>query len=166
MKEFAHPGSEQQVHADINSALMTTITVSKNEWKYIAEMETDFDAELPPVPCYPGEINQVFLNLIVNAAHAIESAQNKADTKLGKIVIRTRVRDSVAEISIRDNGTGIPEALRDKIMEPFFTTKEVGKGTGQGLAIARSCVVDKHKGTLTFESEEGKGTTFVISLPL
>jgi two-component system NtrC family sensor kinase len=166
MKEFAHPGQEQMSHADINRALQTTVTVSCNEWKYAAEIQTDFDPVLPEVPCYPGEINQVFLNLIVNASHAVADARKERGDGLGKIVLRTKRNGPFVEIRIEDNGTGIPEGIRDKVMEPFFTTKEVGKGTGQGLAIARSCVVDKHKGMLTFETEEGKGTTFIISLPI
>jgi PAS domain S-box-containing protein len=165
MKEFAHPGSDQKTPVNINHALETTITVSRSEWKCAADIETDFDLLMPEVPCYPGEINQVFLNLIVNAAHAVRDA---ADTRreLGKIIFRTRVNGPFVEIRVEDNGTGIPKGIRDKIMEPFFTTKEVGKGSGQGLTIARSCVVDKHHGTLTFETEEGKGTTFIVSLPI
>jgi two-component system, NtrC family, sensor kinase len=166
MKEFAHPGSEQKVSADINSVLQTTITVSRNEWKYAAELETDLAADLPPVPCYSGEINQVFLNIIVNAAHAIQDAQKIRGGGLGKISVRTFVEDSVAKIRIEDNAMGIPEEIQDKIMDPFFTTKEVGRGTGQGLAIARSCVEGKHKGRLTFETKQGEGTAFIISLPL
>jgi two-component system NtrC family sensor kinase len=130
-------------------------------------METDYDPNLAPVPCYPGEFNQVILNLVVNAAHAIEEAKasGKSDRK-GLIRISTRQVGNEAVIRIEDNGVGIPAAIRNKIFEPFFTTKSIGKGTGQGLAIARSVVVDKHKGRLALESEVGKGTTFVIALPM
>ncbi len=165
MKEFAHPGSEKKTLADINSLIQTTVTVSRNEWKYAAEIEFDLTSELPPVPCYPGEINQVFLNLIVNSAHAVADAQKARGGGLGKIILHTHVKDRKVIIKVEDNGTGIPKSIRDRIMDPFFTTKEVGKGTGQGLAIARSCVVDKHQGEFSFESEEGVGTTFIISLP-
>lgn len=166
MKEFAHPGSEQKMPADINSVLQTTITVSRNEWKYAADLETDFFADLPSVPCYSGEINQVFLNIIVNAAHAVQDAQKLRGGGLGKIAVRTFVEDSFVKIRIEDNALGIPKEIQEKIMEPFFTTKEVGRGTGQGLAIARSVVEGKHNGHLTFETKEGEGTAFIISLPL
>lgn len=164
MKEFSHPGYREKTSVDINRALQTTITVSKNEWKYAAEMETDFDPELKFVPCIPGEINQVFLNLIVNAAHAIQDKANGSGK--GKIKIRTKNLGEWAEISIEDSGSGIPDDIRARIFNPFFTTKAVGKGTGQGLAIARSIVVGKHHGSITFNSEVGVGTTFIIKIPL
>ncbi|MBW2127660.1 MAG: hypothetical protein JRH08_18935 [Deltaproteobacteria bacterium] len=151
---------------DLNHAIENTITVAKNEWKYVAEMETDFDPALPPVPCLPGELNQVILNMIINAAHAIADVMGDGSKGKGTIRITTRRDGNWAEIRISDTGTGIPEAIRDRIFDPFFTTKEVGKGTGQGLAIARSMIVDKHGGTIDFETQEGKGTTFIIRLPL
>jgi signal transduction histidine kinase len=151
---------------DLNRAIDSTITVSRNEWKYVAEMETYLDAALPPVYCLPGEFNQVILNIIVNAAHAIAAVVGDAAGGKGKITVRTHRDDDWAEIRISDTGSGIPEAIRERIFDPFFTTKEVGRGTGQGLAIARSVVVDKHAGTLSFETELGKGTTFVIRLPV
>lgn len=163
MKEFAHPESREMTPADLNKALLSTITVARNEWKYVAEIENDF-AELPPVICNVGDLNQVFLNLLVNAAHAI--ADVAQDGGKGRITIRTAVEGDTVHISIADNGAGIPEGIRSKIFDPFFTTKEVGRGTGQGLAIARSVVVERHKGTLTFDSEVGKGTTFHIRLPI
>ncbi len=166
MKEFSHPGSEEKTLVDLNHAIENTITVAKNEWKYVAEMETDFDPALPPVPCLPGELNQVILNMIINAAHAISDAIGDGSKGKGTIRISTRRAGEWAEIRISDTGTGIPEAIRDRIFDPFFTTKEVGKGTGQGLAIARSMIVDKHGGTIDFETQEGKGTTFIIRLPL
>ena len=169
MKEFSHPGAKEKVPADLNNAIQSTITVARNEWKYVAEMETFLDAELPLVPCLVSEVNQVVLNLIVNAAHAIGEAQrNSAPGKgaLGKITIRTRACPPWAEIRVEDSGCGIPPAARGRVFDPFFTTKEVGKGTGQGLAIARSTVVDKHGGSIAFETETGRGTTFVVRLPL
>lgn len=166
MKEFSHPGAEEKTPVDLNRAIESTITVARNEWKYVADLETDFDAALPPVPCLPGEFNQVVLNLIVNAAHAIAAKVGDGSGGKGSITVRTRKDGGWADIRIRDSGMGIPEPARGKIFEPFFTTKEVGKGTGQGLAIARSVVVDKHGGTITFETESGKGTTFIVRLPL
>ena len=166
MREFSHPGSEEKVAVDINRALESTLTVSRNEWKYVADVETDFAPDLPPLFCLPGEINQVFLNIIVNAAHAISDATEGGSRGKGVIGISTHTNNGWMEIRISDTGGGIPEAVRHRIFEPFFTTKQVGKGTGQGLVIARSAVVDKHHGSLRFETEAGKGTTFIIQLPL
>lgn len=163
MKAFAHPGGELKAPADINEALTTTSVVCKNEYKYVADLVTDF-GELPMLPCQLGELNQVFLNLIVNAAHAI--GERVGDTgDRGLITLRTRFEDGSVVVRVSDTGAGIPAAVREKIFDPFFTTKPVGVGTGQGLGIARSIVV-KHGGTLTFESELGRGTTFEIRLPL
>lgn len=164
MKEFAHPDQAQKTLADLNQAIRSTLVIAHNEYKYLAEMSTEF-GDLPLVPCYLGEINQVILNLIVNAVHAISDVVT--DTGIvGKITVRTRLDGDAVEISIGDTGGGIPEAARDKIFDPFFTTKAVGKGTGQGLAIAHSVVVKKHEGTLRFVTECGKGTTFFIRLPV
>jgi signal transduction histidine kinase len=165
MKEFSHVDrSNEKSPGDINRALESTLIVARNELKYVAEVETDF-AELPSVVCYLGDLNQVFLNLLVNAAHAIEE-QMKISGKKGTIRVSTRQDGECVEISISDTGSGIPEDARNKIFEPFFTTKAVGKGTGQGLALARAMVVDKHAGTLTYRTEIGKGTTFFVRLPL
>ncbi len=164
MKEFAHPDQAEKTYADLNQAIRSTLVIANNEYKYVATVDTDF-ADLPPVRCYLGEVNQVILNLIVNAAHAIADVVSVSQT-LGKLTIRTRHDGDYVEISIADTGTGIPEEARDKIFDPFFTTKEVGKGTGQGLAIARSVVVNKHGGTLRFETSSGVGTTFFIRLPV
>jgi len=164
MKEFSHPGTEEKTAIDINKSLESTITVSRNEWKYVAEMVTNFDETLPPVPCLPGDLNQVILNLIVNASHAIAYVVDERSGEKGTITISTKRDGDWLEIRISDTGGGIPDSVRHRIFDPFFTTKDVGKGTGQGLAIARSVVVDKHQGTIDFETEEGKGTTFVIRL--
>lgn len=166
MKEFSHPGSEEKTAVDINKAIESTITVARNEWKYFAELETDFDPTLPLVPILPGDFNQVVLNMIVNAAHAIADVVGDGSQEKGKIKIVTRKTGDHVEIRISDTGAGIPEEIRHKVFDPFFTTKEVGKGTGQGLAISRNVVVDKHGGSISLESEEGKGATFIISLPL
>lgn len=166
MKEFSHPGTKEKIPVDLNHAIESTITVARNEWKYVAEMETNFDHSLPLIPCLPADFNQVILNLIVNAAHAIADVVERDGGGKGKITVETHNYPEWAEIRIQDTGTGIPEKIRTRIFDPFFTTKEIGKGTGQGLAIARSVVVDKHGGTLHFETEVGHGTTFVIHLPL
>ena len=164
MKEFSHPDAAHKTAIDLNKAIGSTLTVARNEWKYVAEVATELDANLPPVVCYPGEINQVILNLLVNAAHAIK--EKVRDGEKGRITMGTRARGEFAEISVADTGTGIPEAIRTRIFEPFFTTKEVGKGTGQGLALAHSIVVKKHQGKIYFETEMGYGTTFFIHLPI
>jgi len=166
MKDFSHPGTEEKTPTDLNRAIETTITVARNEWKYVAEIQTDFDPSLPPVPCLPGEFNQVILNLIINAAHAIADVVGDGSRGKGTIHIQTRRDGDWAEIRVRDTGTGIPEAVRGRIFDPFFTTKQVGKGTGQGLAIAHSVIVKKHGGSITFETEVGKGTTFITRLPI
>jgi signal transduction histidine kinase len=164
MKEFAHPDQGQKTFADLNQAIRSTLVIARNEYKYVAEIETQFE-ELPQVECFLGEINQVVLNLLVNGSHAIADVV-KDSGNLGKLTVRTRLDGNAVEISIGDTGTGIPEAVRHSIFDPFFTTKEVGKGTGQGLAIAHSVIVKKHGGTLRFETECGKGTTFFIRLPI
>lgn len=172
MRQFTHPGTGERKVIDINQALLNTLTVARNEWRYAAEIETHLRPDLPPAPCFPGEINQVFLNLIINAAHAIQdpnAAKGEAGTSpesKGIISISTDFDDEYVEIRVGDTGSGIPENIRDRIFEPFFTTKDVGKGTGQGLAICYAVVVEKHEGTLTFETEVGKGTVFIIRLPL
>ena len=165
MKEFSHPGTKEKTLCDLNRAIESTITVSRNEWKYVSNVEKDLDPKLPLVLCLPNEFNQVILNLIINAAHSIADVVGKTGTGKGTIRIATRDFQDWVEISIQDTGTGIPAHAQARMFEPFFTTKEVGKGTGQGLAIARSVVVDKHQGSIHFETEEGKGTTFIIRLP-
>jgi PAS domain S-box-containing protein len=164
MKEFSHPDSAEKTNTDLNKAIESTITVARNEWKYVADLATEFDETLPMVLCYPGDINQVVLNLLVNAAHAIKDKAK--DGEKGSITVRTKARGEIAEISVSDTGTGIPEAIRTRIFDPFFTTKEVGKGTGQGLSLAHTLVVKKHSGKIWFETEVGKGTTFFIHLPI
>ncbi|MDR3566634.1 MAG: ATP-binding protein [Syntrophobacteraceae bacterium] len=166
MKEFSHPGTDEKTGVDINRAIENTINVARNEWKYVSEVVTDLDSGLPLVPCLPGEFNQAILNMLINAAHAIAEKFGKDSGHKGAITIATRHNGEFAEISIRDNGAGIPEEVRPRIFDPFFTTKDVGKGTGQGLAISHSVIVGKHGGAITFQSEVGEGTTFVLKLPL
>ncbi len=164
MKEFAYPDQKEMASVDLNQAIRSTLTIARNEYKYVADLEADL-GEIPSVTCLAGDVNQAVLNIVVNAAHAIGDVVKGTDRK-GRITVRTRVDGDFVVISIQDTGTGIPEGIRDRIFDPFFTTKEVGRGTGQGLAIARSVVVEKHGGELTFQSELGKGTTFFIRLPV
>ena len=162
MKKFSHPGGSQRTLLDLNESLQSTVIVSRGEWKHLADIELDLDPELPEVECMPGEINQVMLNLIVNAAHAIADVGGSK----GRIRISTRLEGERVRIDISDTGKGIPPKIRHRIFEPFFTTKEVGKGTGQGLAIAYEVIVRQHGGAIEFESEVDRGTTFTVRLPL
>lgn len=164
MKEFAHPGGSEKQPTDINAAVSTTLTVSRNVWKYVADLQTHLDQDLPTVDCHPGDVHQILLNLIVNAAQAIEERVGTGSEEKGTITVRTAVGPDCVTLSVTDDGCGIPADIRDRIFEPFFTTKEVGKGTGQGLWIAHSLAA-KHGGTLDVESEPGK-TTFTLSLPM
>lgn len=165
MKEFSHPGQKEKIPTDINRMLENTITVARNEWKYVAQMQTEFDDELPLVVCLP-ELNQVFLNMIVNAAHAIEAKYGHNASEPGTITIRTRHDAQFVTIEISDDGCGIDSEHRQKVFHPFFTTKEVGHGTGQGLAISHAIVVELHRGSIDVISEKGEGSTFVIRLPI
>jgi PAS domain S-box-containing protein len=166
MKEFSHPGGKEKALADLNKAIETTVTVARNEWKYVAEVRLDLDAQLPPVPCFLGEFNQVILNLIINASHAIADVVKDQPGAKGTITVRTRRDGDFAEVRVADTGTGIPEHVRPRIFEPFFTTKGVGKGTGQGLSIVYGSIVKKHGGDVRFETETGRGTTFILRLAL
>jgi signal transduction histidine kinase len=165
MKEFSHPAREKTA-TDLNRAIQSTITVASNEWKYVADIEMDLDTNLPPVHCSPAEFNQVVLNIVVNAAHAIGDVVGDGGKGKGKIRVRTRADGEWAVIEISDTGAGMPPHVQQRIFEPFFTTKEVGKGTGQGLAIAHNVIVDKHGGIIKVASAPAKGTTFTIRLPI
>jgi len=164
MKEFSHPSTGEKESVDLHEAINTTITVARHEWKYVADVETEFDSELPAVPCHRNELTQALLNLIVNAAHAIGERGERPGK--GKIVVMTEKVGQEVEIRVKDDGVGIQTAVAARVYEPFFTTKEVGKGTGQGLAMARSTIVDRHGGSIRFESAPGVGTCFFIRLPL
>jgi signal transduction histidine kinase len=164
MKEFAHPDSKEMCSVDLNQAIRSTLVIARNEYKYVAEVETDF-GEIPPVLCHAGDVNQAVLNIIVNAGHAIGDVVAHTN-QMGRIAVQTRQEDELVVIRISDTGGGIPENVRNRIFDPFFTTKDVGKGTGQGLAIARSVIQEKHGGDVTFETETGVGTTFIIRLPI
>lgn len=162
MKAFSHP-SDERVAVDLNEAIANTLVVASSELKKLAELVTDYDSDLPKVYCIPSEINQVVLNIVVNAVHAIDDARN--DEKPGKITVSTAFEDDQAIIKIADNGPGMPEDILNKIFDPFFTTKDVGKGTGQGLAIARKIICEDHNGDISVESTLGEGTCFTICLP-
>jgi signal transduction histidine kinase len=166
MKEFSHPGGKDKAAADLNKAIETTVTVARNEWKYVADLKLDLDPGLPPIPCFIGEFNQAILNLLVNAAHAVGDVARQKPGAKGLITVTTRRDGDHIEVRVSDTGAGIPEAIRPRIFEPFFTTKEVGKGTGQGLTIVYSCIVKRHGGSVEFETEPGKGTTFILRLPI
>ena len=161
MKELAHPGPREATAIDLARALQNALDVTAAAYRYVADVVTEF-TPMPSVVCFGSDLNQVFLNLIVNAAHAMEDKQ----AGRGRLGIRTWVDGDHAVVAISDTGSGIPEANRERIFDAFFTTKEVGRGTGQGLAISRSIVVDRHGGTLTFDSEVGVGTTFYVRIPL
>ncbi|MCP3943999.1 MAG: PAS domain S-box protein [Desulfobacteraceae bacterium] len=166
MKEFSHPGGDAWELTDINHTLDNTIIVAKNEWKYVANIKRDFQTSIPLVNCNPGELSQVFLNMIINASHAIGAILDKNCQDKGTITVGTRIRGAWLEIKISDTGDGIPKEIQTHIFDPFFTTKEVGRGTGQGLAISHSVVVEKHKGKISFQTSQGCGTTFIIQLPV
>ena len=166
MKNFAHPSGGRVVPANLNSAIENTVTVARNEWKYTSEVQLELAPELPPVPCSLDEFNQVILGMIVNSAHAITQKFGEESGVKGTISISTRVEGDSVVICLQDDGVGMSKGVRERIFDPFFTTKELNKGTGQGLAIAHDVIVNKHKGTITVDSEEGLGTTFTITLPL
>ncbi len=163
MKTFSHvEASLSKQTINLHEALNSALTITRNSYKYTASVETDFAKDIGNISCYANELNQVFLNLIVNAVHAIEEKQ----AGLGLIRIVTRKLGDMVEILIQDNGAGIPKDIQEKVFNLFFTTKEVGKGTGQGLSLSHTIVVEKHRGKLFFESSAGVGTTFHIQLPL
>lgn len=164
MKEFAHPEGKEKIAADINQAIESTLVIARNEYKYVADLETDY-GELPLAPVYLSELNQAVLNIVVNAAHAIGD-QVEGTEKKGLIKVSTRYQDHEVIIQISDTGDGIPEDIQDKIFDPFFTTKEVGKGTGQGLGVVHSVVVEKHHGHIDIDSIPGDGTTFTLHIPV
>lgn len=166
MKEFSHPSNKDKLPLDIHHAIENTITVARNEWKYVADLQTDFDRSLPLVPCIPDGFNQAILNVVVNAAHAIAADLDRQPEGKGLIVISTRHRPPYAEVHIKDSGVGIPHKNLARIFDPFFTTKEVGKGTGQGLPITYTVVVKQHGGDIDVQSVEGEGTTIILRFPV
>ncbi|HTV17380.1 MAG TPA: ATP-binding protein [Polyangiaceae bacterium] len=166
LKEFSHPGEDEAVPVDINRLVKMASTVTRNAWRYVATLQLELGQALPSVSGHPQELGQVLINLIVNAAHAIEERLgSEGDRQIGTLTLRTLANGDDVEIEVGDDGAGIPEAVRDRIMDPFFTTKPAGKGTGQGLPLVQRVVVGRHRGRLSFESEVGVGTTFHIVLP-
>jgi signal transduction histidine kinase len=167
MKAFSHPSGEDKAPADIREVISTTVTVARSEWKYVAEIETQVDDDLPQLPCRRDLIGQALLNLVVNAAHAISETLSEGVRDKGLIRITARrFGDRHIDLSVADDGPGIPPEMRERIFDPFFTTKPVGKGTGQGLAMVYTTVVDQHGGEILCESEVGRGTCFTLRLPL
>ncbi|MCC7262463.1 MAG: hybrid sensor histidine kinase/response regulator [Candidatus Latescibacteria bacterium] len=165
MRELAHPGGREKVAADLNHLVHSAITVCRNEWKYVADLTLDTDPGLAPVQCFPGELSQCIVNLVVNAAHAIAEAAGPGGAK-GQIGVSLRPAGPWAEIRVEDNGTGIPPEVQPRIFDFLFTTKEFGKGTGQGLSLVQRVIRDHHAGEVCFETAMGKGTTFLLRLPL
>ncbi|MFZ5444635.1 MAG: sensor histidine kinase [Myxococcota bacterium] len=167
LKEFAHPDKPEMEPADLNRAIERSLVLARGELKHVATVSTDF-AALPPVRCHVGSLSQVFLNLLVNAAHAVEErARDEKDPAWERrITVRTQLVGDEVLVSVGDTGTGIPEALRERIFEPFFTTKPLGKGSGQGLPLVRNVVVNRHGGRISLDTEPGRGTTFTLHLPL
>ncbi len=166
MKNFSHPGSGQLELDDVNEGIRNTVAVASNEWKYAAEMKLQLAEDLPRVSCYIDELNQVILNMIINAAHAIAEKDEGREENKGVITISTTTSGKYAQICIHDTGNGMKDDILANIFDPFYTTKEVGKGSGQGLAIAHDIIVNKHFGKIDVKTEIGKGTTFIINLPL
>jgi PAS domain S-box-containing protein len=166
MKNFAHSSGKVKSKSNLNQGIEVTVTISKNEWKYNSELIANLNPNLPLVYCSLDEINQVVLNMIINSAHSIIEKKSKKPDFFGEIKVSTEFDDSKAYIIIQDNGCGIDKDKFNRIFDPFYTTKEVGKGTGQGLAIAHDIIVNKHKGLIEVESESGEGAKFIISLPI
>jgi signal transduction histidine kinase len=164
MREFSHPGGQREL-LDVNKAIESTLVLARGELKHVADVRLQLDPALPLAPCAGGEIRQALLNLVINAAHAIGDTTKERGTR-GAIAISTLAVDGDVEIRIEDRGAGIPEAIRERVFEPFFTTKATGRGTGQGLAIAHATIVTRHQGRIWFESEQGRGTTFFVRLPV
>ncbi len=165
MKQFSHPGSSEKKGCDINSAIRNTITVTRNEWKYLCDLEFRPDDSIENIPCYSNEFNQAILNIIINASHALKKKQETGSREKGIMRIETEKKDQSIIIRISDNGVGIPEKITDRIFDPFFTTKDVGEGTGQGLAIVHNIIVNRHGGSIKVDSKAGEGTTFEIIIP-
>jgi PAS domain S-box-containing protein len=165
MKEFSDP-TQEKIPLDLNRAIASTITVTGNEWKRVAEVRTEFDPALPPVVCMPGEFKQVILNMLMNAAHAIAAIAGDGSKGKGTITVTTRQAGDCVEIRISDTGIGISPEIRERIFDPFFTTKPPSQGTGQGLTIAHDVIVNRHHGSIALETQPGRGSTFIIRLPL
>jgi signal transduction histidine kinase len=165
MKEFSHPAAQEKKNIDVARAIDSTVTICRNEWKYVAKVELDVPTGLPSLCCHPGEFNQIILNVVVNAAHAIADKLGPKSEAIGTITLRARATEENMVLEISDTGIGMSDEVKRRIFEPFFTTKEVGRGTGQGLTLVLRCVAN-HGGSIAVESKPGVGTTFRIELPL
>jgi signal transduction histidine kinase len=166
MRRFSHPGEGRPSAVDVNRCLEHTIAVSRNEWKNAAVLEFTPQPDLPAVQGWPGDLTQAFLNLLLNAAQALEEESAQGRQGRGRILVSTRLDRDRVEVVVQDNGPGISPELQSRVFEPFFTTKPPGRGTGQGLAVVHAVVVEKHGGEVRLESEPGRGARFVVRLPL
>jgi len=168
MRDFSRLDERRMASADLNRAVRSTLTLLRNELKYIADVQMLLDPALPEVYCSIDEISRVLLNMLINAGHSVKEKIDNGLFTRGTISVSTRAIDQQVEISITDNGMGIPEDIRQRIFERFFTTKRntQAQGTGQGLAMARSIVEERHHGHIRFETNVGEGTTFYISIPI
>lgn len=166
MKDFAHPGVGSRSLTDLNELIRSTTVVTRSEWSQIADLDLQLDPELPEIELYPADVSQVILNLILNAIQAVKEMLGEERTKKGIIQICSRPVENWAEIRVHDTGSGIPDEIAGRIYDPFFTTKDVGLGTGQGLSVAHSTIVDKHGGTLSHECPQEGGTVFIVRLPI
>ncbi|PIP79878.1 MAG: hypothetical protein COW84_08240 [Gammaproteobacteria bacterium CG22_combo_CG10-13_8_21_14_all_40_8] len=166
MKSFSHPDLKEKTDVNLNQLIENALIVCRNEWKYVADINTHFSEDLPLISCYAQQLSQVILNLVVNAAQAIKESKGENMSEKGFINISTHIQDNWFVTSIADSGTGMTEEVKKRIFDPFYTTKDVGKGTGQGLSMAHSSIVENHQGRIEVESEPGKGSTFNLYLPV
>ena len=166
MKSVSHPGAGAKAATDVNKVVRDAVTLTRNSWKYCAEVELDLEPELPALDAFEGPLCQTIVNLVVNAGHAVAAARARDEDALGRIRLVTRALERGIEIRVSDTGCGIPAEVQPRVFHPFFTTKAVGVGTGQGLAIAHTVVVEQHGGVIAFETEQGRGTTVIVRLPL
>ncbi|MBU1564562.1 MAG: hypothetical protein KJ630_02910 [Proteobacteria bacterium] len=166
LKSFSQPGSSVKQPEDLNALISTTVTVSRNSWQELAAMELLLDSTLPAVPLLAGRIKQTLLDMILNSVYALTEKYGNQPVEKGKITITTRHAGNQVELRIADTGTGIPANIIDKIFDPFFTSKPVGQGRGQGLSVMHGVIVDNHDGSIQVTSTLGDGTEFTIFLPL
>jgi len=166
MREFSQADKEHQVSVDINALIQSAIIVTRSEWKYVADIVTDFDESLPCVECFSGGFNQAVLNLLLNATEAVAERIDPDSDEKGRIAVRTQHDDSSLLLQIEDTGCGIPDDIKSKIFNPFFSTKSGRSKRGHGLALVYETIVREHHGELTFESQPGTGTTFTVRIPV
>ncbi|HNX57736.1 MAG TPA: ATP-binding protein, partial [Spirochaetota bacterium] len=165
VKQFSHPGTQKKIPYDVLKIVNDVVTITRNEWKYVSDVDVTASGNIPLISCHPNVISQVLVNMIVNSAQSIAEKFGTVTDKQGKIGIAVSSLSDYIEIKVSDNGKGIPDSIKDRIFDPFFTTKDVGKGTGQGLAIAYSAITTMHGGTIMVDSNVNEGTVFTIRLP-